>query len=84
MTLHLVEIGTMVGSGEHAVLLLDQARGHIAGDVVAPDNVTLLPLPLKCAAINVMENVRKFIRDNWLPNRVFQDHDDIVVHCCDH
>jgi hypothetical protein len=24
------------------------------------------------------------MRDNWLSNRVFRDHDDIVEHCCHH
>ena len=31
-----------------------------------------------------MENVWQFMRDNWLSNRVFRDHDDIVDHCCHH
>ena len=22
------------------------------------------------------------MRDNWLSNRIFTDHDDIVEHCC--
>ena len=49
-----------------------------------PDNITLLPLPQKCTELNVMENVWQFMRDNWLSNRAFQDHDDIVEHCCQH
>jgi len=24
-----------------------------------------------------------FLRDNWLSNRVFKPHNDIVDHCCD-
>jgi hypothetical protein len=67
--------------GEHAVLRLDQARWHLSGDVVVTDNVTLLPLPQKCPELNFMENVWQFMRDNWLSNRVFRDHDDIVAHC---
>ena len=23
-----------------------------------------------------------FMRDNWLSNRIFTDHNDIVDHCC--
>ena len=42
-----------------------------------PDNMTLLPLPAKCPELNVMENAWQFVRDNWLSNRVFRDHDDI-------
>jgi transposase len=84
MNLHLAEISDMVSPGKHAVLLLDQAGWHLSGDVAVPDNITLLPLPPKCPELNVMENVWQFMRDNWLSNRVFRDHDEIVDHCCHH
>ena len=84
MNLHLAEISSMVTPGKHAVLLLDQAGWHLSGDVVVPDNITLLPLPPKCPELNVMENVWQFMRDNWLSNRIFRDHDDIVDHGCRH
>ncbi len=82
MNLHLAEISLMVEPGQHAVLLLDQAGWHMSGEVMVPDNITLLPLPAKCPELNVMENVWQFMRDNWLSNRVFRDHDDITGHCC--
>ena len=82
MNLHLAEISGMVSPARHAVLLLDQAGWHLSGDVIVPDNITLLPLPPKCPELNVMENVWQFMRDNWLSNRVFRNHDDIVAHCC--
>lgn len=82
MTLHLAEIATMVSPGRHAVVLLDQAGWHLSGEVTVPDNITLLPLPAKCPELNAMENIWQFIRDNWLSNRVFRNHDDIVDHCC--
>jgi transposase len=82
MHLHLAEISTMVRPDKHAVLLLDQAGWHLATDVAVRDNITLLPLPPKCPELNVMENVWQFMRDNWLSNRIFHDHDDIVAHCC--
>ena len=25
----------------------------------------------------------QFMRDNWLSNRIFTSHDDIVDHCCE-
>ena len=76
MSLHLVE------PGRHAVLLLDQAGWHLSADLEVPANITVLPLPAKCPELNVMENVWQFMRDNWLSNRVFRDHDDIVGLCC--
>jgi transposase len=84
MNLRLAEISEMVSPGKRAVLLLDQGEWHLSGEVAVPDNITLLPLPPKCPELNVMENVWQFMRDNWLPNRVFQDYDDIVDHCCHH
>ena len=84
MNLHLAEISLTVSPGRHAVLLLDQAGWHMSREVAVPDNITLLPLPPKCPELNVMENVWQFMRDNWLSNRVFRDHDDITGHCCHH
>ena len=82
MNLHLAEISARVSPGRHAVLLLDQAGWHLSAGVAVPDNITLLPLPPKCPDLTVMENVWQFMRDNWLSNRVFEDHDDVVDHCC--
>jgi hypothetical protein len=33
--------------------------------------------------LNPVESIWEFMRDNWLSNRIFFDHDDIVDHCCD-
>ena len=83
MQAHLAEISAMVAPGAHAVLLLDQAGWHFAGALVAPGNITLLPLPPRSPELNPVENIWQFMRDNWLSNRVFTGYDDIVAHCCD-
>jgi hypothetical protein len=33
--------------------------------------------------LNPTENIWQYLRDNWLPNRVFTSGRDIVNHCCD-
>ncbi len=43
----------------------------------------ILPLPSRPPELNPVENIWQFMRDNWLSNRVFDSHDDIVEHCCD-
>src|SRR5689334_3944848 len=43
--LHLAEIGRAVAPGAHAVVVLDRAGWHGAGDLTVPGNLTLLPLP---------------------------------------
>ena len=83
MTLHLAEISAVVAPGAHAVLLLDQAGRHGSHALVIPANITLLPLPAKCPELNPVENVWQFMRDNWLSNRIFSSHDDILDHCCE-
>ncbi len=63
------------------MLLLDQVDCQLSGQVHLPANITLLPLPPKCPELNAMENIWQFMRENWLSNRVFRDHDEIVDHC---
>jgi transposase len=79
---HLLEISGAVAPDAHAVLILDRAGWHLAGALVVPANITLLPLPSRSPELNPVENVWQFMRDNWLSNRVFKGYDDIVAHCC--
>ncbi|SEB06789.1 DDE superfamily endonuclease [Rubrimonas cliftonensis] len=83
MQAHLAEIGLTVDPGAHAVLMLDQAGWHMSARLVAPDNITLLPLPPRSPELNPVENLWQFMRDNWLSKRVFSSYDDIVEHCCE-
>jgi hypothetical protein len=57
------------------------AGWHLAGALVVPDIITLLPLPPRSLELNPVENVWQVLRDNHLSNRVFQGHDDIDAHC---
>jgi transposase len=82
MNLHLAEIAETIAPGAHAVLLVDQAGWHLSQRLVVPANITILALPPKCPELNPVENVWQFMRDNWLSNRVFKSHDDLVDHCC--
>ena len=83
MQAHLGEISAMVARDAHAVLLLDQAGWHLAGALVVPGNITLLPLPPRSPELNPVENVWQFLRENHLSNRVFKGYEDIVAHCSD-
>ena len=40
--LHLAEVGRAVAPGAHAVVVLDRAGWHGAGDLAVPGNLTLL------------------------------------------
>ncbi|GJD46013.1 IS630 family transposase ISMno21 [Methylobacterium cerastii] len=83
MAHHLEEIATTIAPGAHAVLLLDQAGWHTTRKLPVPDDITLLPLPARSPELNPVENLRQFLRDNWLGNRVFPSYDDIIDHGCD-
>ncbi len=83
MQWHLDEISPQVTPGADAVLLLDQAGWHTTDKLVIPPNVTLVPLPPRSPELNPVENISRFMRDNWLSNRVFKSSDDIVTVCCD-
>jgi transposase len=82
MNLHIAEIAAAVAPNAHALVILDQAGWHMSNSLNVPANITLMPLPPKCPELNPVENLWQFMRDNWLSNRVFTSHDNIVDHCC--
>src|SRR5947208_3847060 len=79
--LHLAEIGRAVAPGAHAVVVLDRAGWHGAGDLAVPENLTLLPLPSYAPGLNPVENVWEYLRQNKLSHRVWEGYDAIVATC---
>lgn len=82
MNLHLAEIARKVRRGAHAVILLDRAPWHTAGDLKVPKNITLILLPPRSPELNPVENVWQYLRQNWISNRVFDSYDDIIDAAC--
>jgi len=83
MNLHLAEISRTVRPGAHAAVLMDRAPWHTAGDLKVPKNLTLILLPARSPELSPVENIWQYLRQNWLANRVFDDHKDIVDAGCD-
>ena len=83
MQLHLNEIARTVKRGSHAVLLLDRAGWHTTPELVVPKNVTLLLLPSRAPELNPVETIWRFLRQNWLSNRVFDGYDHIIEAACE-
>ena len=81
--LHLAEIGRHVAPGAHGVVVLDGAGWHAAGDLIVPENLTLLPLPRYSPELNPVENVWEYLRQNKLGLRVWPDYEAILETCCD-
>jgi len=48
-----------------------------------PTNISIVALSAKCPELNPVENIWKFMRDNWLSNRVFTSYKNIDELCCE-
>ena len=83
MQLHLEEIGRTVARGAHAVLLRDRAGWHTTGQLVVPQNLTLVLLPSRAPELNPVENVWQYLRQTWLSNRVFETYEEIINAACE-
>jgi transposase len=64
MNRHLREISRNVTPGAHAIIIIDGAGWHTAGDLIVPDNLSLLPLPPYSPELNAQENIWQFPRQN--------------------
>lgn len=82
MQAHLNEISKAVAPGAHAVILMDQAGWHTTGALTLPENLSLLFLPPKSPELNPVENIWQYLRQTWLPNRVFDTYDAILHAGC--
>ena len=82
MDLHLKEIGRAVAPGAHAVVRLDQADWHTTAKLDIPENISLMPLPARSPDLNLAENVRQYLRQNRLSNRVFDSCQAILEASC--
>ena len=55
---------------------------HRSGRLVVPENITLLPLPAKRPELYPVENIWQYLRGAWLCNRIFNNLDKLITHCC--
>jgi transposase len=83
MQLHIEEISRHVAKGAHAVLLLDRAGWHTTGKLGMPANITPILLPSRSPELNSVENVRQYLRANWLSNSVFENYEAIIDAACE-
>jgi hypothetical protein len=75
---HFDEISRCVAAGAHPVLALDKADWHTTRKLQVPANISLLHLPPASPELNPTENVWQYLRQTYLPNRIFHDYNDIV------
>ncbi len=80
---HLDEISRCVAQGAHAVVLMDGAGWHKAGELNVPENLSIMFIPPYSPELNPVENIWQFLRQNYLSNRVFETYENIVDACCE-
>src|SRR6266702_3428854 len=83
MNLFLAELAQAVAPGAHAVVLMDKAGWHIAGDLVIPANLTPVLLPPYSPVLTPIERLWLYLKDNQLSHRVFVGTAEIIDACCD-
>ena len=83
MNLFLAELGQAIAPGAHGIVLMDKAGWHTSGDLVVPENLSLIFLPPYSPELNPIERLWLHLRDNRLSHCVFQTTDEIVDSCCD-
>jgi transposase len=82
MQLFLDELSKVIQTGRHVALIVDNTGWHIAKDLNIPKNITLVPLPPYSPELNAMEQVWKWLKQNFLSNRCYKDYDEIVDEVC--
>ena len=78
MDWHLEEISQCVTPGAHAVILMDRAGWHTTAKLNVPKNITIILLPSRAPELNPVENIWKYLRSNYLSNRVFENYEAIL------
>ena len=81
MNLFLAELAQAVAPGAHGIVLMDKAGWHTAGDLIVPENLSLVFLPPYSPELNPIERLWLHLRDNRLSHCVFQTTGEIVDTC---
>jgi hypothetical protein len=82
MQMHLDEISQNVAAKAHAVVLMDRAGGHNTDKLKLPKNLSIILLPSRSPELNPVENIWRYLRQNWLSSTVLEDYHDIIDAGC--
>jgi transposase len=82
-TLFFQQFSAHLEPGRHAVVLLDGAGWHGERCVAAAPNVTLLLLPPYSPQLNPIERLWRWIKKNFLANRVFETLEALIDRLCE-
>ena len=82
MNKFLEDLSSVIDSGRHVALLMDNAGWHTAKKLIIPSNITLVPLPPYAPELNAMEQIWEWIKNHFLSNQCFKAYEDIVTMAC--
>jgi transposase len=75
MNIQLRDLGQQITDTVQVLLVLDQAGWHNSRGLRVPHNITLLPLPPYSPELNPVEMIWRYLRQHYLSNRQYRDHD---------
>ena len=77
---------------DHILMVVDGASSHKSGQLIVPDNMTLLALPPYSPELNPVESLWDHVRENACANTYFETLDNVIkkvndelanlVECC--
>lgn len=67
-------------NGRQAILVMDGAGWHKSKNLKIPPNLQIIFLPPYSPQLNPVERLWKFIKDNTIKNRVFDDIESLSDH----
>lgn len=67
----------------HIILILDNAGYHGSKDLKIPENITLIPLPPYSPELNPVERLWRWLKNNYLGNRLYKNITQIIKAGCE-
>ncbi len=77
LNLFLEQFARELPEGVHAVLIWDGAGYHTGGDLVVPENISLIQLPPYSPELNPVENLWHYLRSHHWSNREYEGYNDL-------
>lgn len=82
MSLYLEQM-SLAHANEELVLIMDQAGWHKSKELVVPDNIEIIYLPPYSPELNPIERLWKYMKTNFIHNRVFDSLKDLMAQMMD-
>ena len=84
MNIHLNLISQAIGGSIHGIIVMDCAGWHSkAKELKIPTNISLLDLPPYSPELNPVERLWKWLKENFLSNRVIAKNEDLINVGCE-